>query len=550
MASTVDAERVREFNEENTPKFNKQLDKLTRMVKASKYTVFFTGAGVSTSAGVGDYRGPSGAWTKRKIKELEAKGKARTAEEEAELKQLKLEAAREEKKAKVKVSMNDAQPTYTHMAMATLIRLGICHYVVTTNLDGIFRKAGLKGHEQLCCLHGDIYIERCTACGYDFERNYHVRQDETHVHDHKVGTCERCGSAPPAHYKGTPGNLKMKGSKWGGRMIGTRDKNCGTKDTHINFGERLDEIDWNEADTHCGKADLCIIAGTSMSLRHITHFPFMAKKVVLINLQATPDDDKADLRIWAKCDPVFEGLMERLAVEVDPIPVWRPRDSVPIDQIPKWVHPYYVKKAQLLEEMALLREAEAEDRRKEAEAKMMKNLSLKDENSDNDDENENKTTSEGGKEKTKKKANNKKHSEKKKSKGKKKAKEEEDEEVKTIPIPKKIEVGNTHQLADSSDGNVHQWTMFVRLPQGEEDNRESLDELIDFVEYELHPTFKPSSVRVDKAPFELSRTGWGTFNVGVKVHWKKSTTGRVAPSCFTHHLNFGQTVISSIVDAN
>ena len=37
--------------------------------------------------------------------------------------------------------------------------------------------------------------------------------------------------------------------------------------------------------------DLCIIAGTSMSLRHITHFPFMAKKVVLINLQPTPDDE-------------------------------------------------------------------------------------------------------------------------------------------------------------------------------------------------------------------------------------------------------------------
>jgi NAD-dependent SIR2 family protein deacetylase len=55
--------------------------------------------------------------------------------------------------------------------------------------------------------------------------------------------------------------------------------NSGTKDTHINFGECLDEVDWNEADVHTKKADLCIIAGTSMSLRHITHFPFQAKKV-------------------------------------------------------------------------------------------------------------------------------------------------------------------------------------------------------------------------------------------------------------------------------
>lgn len=72
MADTVDSKRVSEFNEEDTPIFQKKLDQLAAMVKKSKYTVFYTGAGVSTSAGVGDYRGPSGAWTNRKIKQLEA----------------------------------------------------------------------------------------------------------------------------------------------------------------------------------------------------------------------------------------------------------------------------------------------------------------------------------------------------------------------------------------------------------------------------------------------------------------------------------------------
>jgi NAD-dependent SIR2 family protein deacetylase len=227
MASTVDADRVREYNEENTPEFQAKLDRLAQMVRRSKYTVFFTGAGVSTSAGVGDYRGPSGAWTMRKIKQLETK--CRTPDEEAELRKLKEELAREEKKATKKVDMLDAQPTLTHMAMATLIRLGLAHFVITTNLDGIHRKSGLQGHVNLCNLHGDIYVERCTACGYDFERNFHVRQDFLHVHDHKFGTCSRCGSKPPPHYTGTPGDLKMKESKWGGRMVGTRDTNCGTK---------------------------------------------------------------------------------------------------------------------------------------------------------------------------------------------------------------------------------------------------------------------------------------------------------------------------------
>jgi len=154
----------------------------------------------------------------------------------------------------------------------------------------------------------------------------------------------------------------MKNSKWGGIMVGTCDKNMGTKDTHINFGECLDDMDWKEADTHCGKADLCIVAGTSMSLRHITHFPFMAKRVVIINLQPTPDDEQCDLRIWAKTDPVFFGLMERLKIEIDPIPVWRPRDSVPIDKIPKNIDPYYVAAAKRLEITAKEREKELAER--------------------------------------------------------------------------------------------------------------------------------------------------------------------------------------------
>eukprot|EP01089_Gocevia_fonbrunei_P013077 TRINITY_DN3248_c0_g1_i1.p1 TRINITY_DN3248_c0_g1~~TRINITY_DN3248_c0_g1_i1.p1 ORF type:complete len:156 (-),score=29.25 TRINITY_DN3248_c0_g1_i1:480-947(-) len=153
MADTVDLTRITEY-EENSDSLQRKIDKLTKLVKKSKYIVFYTGAGVSTSAGVPDYRGPNGCWT------MKAQGK----------------------KAQSKVAMVDAQPTPTHMAMSTLIRKGIAHYVVTTNLDGIHRKSGLKQHEHICNLHGCVYVERCTGCGYDFERNWHVRKD-IHVHD-------------------------------------------------------------------------------------------------------------------------------------------------------------------------------------------------------------------------------------------------------------------------------------------------------------------------------------------------------------------------------
>merc|ERR1711912_75392 len=173
-----------------------------------------------------------------------------------------------------------------------------------------------------------------------------------HVHDHSVGTCSICGSSPPKGYNGQPKAGAKTGADADGfkdnRLVGTQDENVGTKDTHINFGEFLDERDWNEADWHCSRADLCIVMGTSMSLRHITHFPFQAKKTVIVNLQKTPDDSKCDLRIWAQCDPVSAGLLARLGLDPMPVPVWRPRDALPLQDIPTSVsQPYREAAARL-----------------------------------------------------------------------------------------------------------------------------------------------------------------------------------------------------------
>jgi mono-ADP-ribosyltransferase sirtuin 6 len=213
------------------------------------------------------------------------------------------------------------------MAMATMVHQGICKHVITTNLDGLHRKSGLQTPNELTHLHGCCYTERCTSCQKEFVRNYHVRH-ASHVHDHAVDSCEVCGST----------------DKKGGRLP-VNGKNRGTKDTHINFGENLDDRDWNAAELHCEKADLCIVAGTSMSLRHITHFPFMAKKTVIINLQKTPDDEKADLRIFGGCDEVFSALMKELGMEIEPMKPWYPQHAKPLDKLPRWLDPMYKESA-------------------------------------------------------------------------------------------------------------------------------------------------------------------------------------------------------------
>lgn len=81
------------------------------------------------------------------------------------------------------------------------------------------------------------------------------------------------------------------------------------------------------------------------------------------------------------------------------------------------------------------------------------------------------------------------------------------------------------RLLDSTlygDDDTYEWSLFV-------DADDTLLDQIEYVQYQLHPTFTEPTriVRNRSAKFRLTMIGWGTFEVGVKIQFKDGSELKV-----------------------
>ncbi|XP_069679983.1 NAD-dependent protein deacetylase Sirt6 isoform X2 [Periplaneta americana] len=232
---------------------------LAEWISTAKHIVIHTGAGISTSAGIPDFRGPNGVWT------LEEKGL----------------------KPHINVSFNDAVPTKTHMALVKLVESGKVQYVVSQNIDGLHLRSGFP-RTHLAELHGNMFTERCNQCGQQF-----VRQNAT------ISVGQKCLETPcPASRRnGRPCRGKLH-------------------DTILDWEDNLPENDLGMADFHSCVADLSICLGTTLQIVPSGNLPLYTKKyggrLVICNLQPTKHDRKADLIIHSYVDDIMVQLMKLL----------------------------------------------------------------------------------------------------------------------------------------------------------------------------------------------------------------------------------------------
>ena len=246
-------------------------------LRTSKFAVAYTGAGVSTSTGIADYRGPKGVWTSL------AKG---IIPDES-------------------FDITSAKPSFTHMALKKLHEVGLIKFLVSTNLDGLHFKSGMTPLVNMAEMHGSMWYERCVRCHKDSPtRPFPVRRGGDPAKSHPRATGRWCSC----------GGMYM--------------------DSGIDFGQTLPYFHLTAAEAAAKKSDLSLVVGTSMRVAPASTLPFVLggetkthnggeeegqkqENVIIVNMMDTPFDDRSSLRSYARADDFFYHLMRELQLEVE-----------------------------------------------------------------------------------------------------------------------------------------------------------------------------------------------------------------------------------------
>ena len=235
------------------------MNALSEALQGARRIVFFGGAGVSVPSGIPDFRGENGLYAK------EYDGL--TAEMLLSHSFFCLHPDIFYDFYKKHMLYPNAKPNIVHVRLAEMERTGRVTAVVTQNIDGLHQKAGSK---TVLELHGSIHRNYCLKCARFFPPEY-IRDSEG------VPKCP-CGGI--------------------------------IKPDVVLYEEGLDDATVRAAVRQLQQAELLIVAGTSLTVypaAALLRF-FRGRHIVLINRDATPLDNQADLVLHERVGEVCRHL--------------------------------------------------------------------------------------------------------------------------------------------------------------------------------------------------------------------------------------------------
>ncbi len=243
---------------------NPDAARLANLIVDSSAILLVTGAGISTSSGIPDYRGPRGVWKTRRP--VEFADFVRSESHRVEYWNQKAESAD---------VIAAATPGPVHRAAVALERVGKLAAIVTQNVDGLHSQAG-SSPSLVIEVHGTTREASCLDCGDRLPIEVPLARFA------ETGVSPRCSVCDGL-----------------------------VKPATISFGQTLDPLTVTRALQAADRSDLVIALGTTLSVYPAADIPLRAARrgvpYVIVNQGRTEHDRFPNLtvRIDAEVGEVF-----------------------------------------------------------------------------------------------------------------------------------------------------------------------------------------------------------------------------------------------------
>lgn len=244
--------------------YTAQIERIAGLIREHPRFYALTGAGMSTESGIPDFRTPGkGLW--ERIDPI----KTSSVEVLYNNPRLFYEAAFTRF-----ASITMAEPNEGHYALARLEELGYLKGLVTQNIDGLHVKAGTK---KIWEVHGHLRTGYCTGCKRSFPFETLVHQVEL---KRIPPVCHNCFA-----------------------ML---------RPDVVLFGDPMPPCFFEAEAVFEADCELLLVAGSSLVVYPVAQLPSLARKLVIINLQETGYDDRAEVVVREKCGKALADLVRLL----------------------------------------------------------------------------------------------------------------------------------------------------------------------------------------------------------------------------------------------
>ncbi len=246
----------------------KKIHRAAELLLNSKSAIALTGAGISTESGIPDFRSDSGLW-KKYDPDIYSNIKS----------YIKDPTKFWNLAEKIAPNLFKSKPNPGHIALAELEKMDILKATITQNIDELHQKAGsVMVYE----IHGNINRFNCFGCRASYTKEQVMRKLKKEKH--YPPQCDVCG-AP-------------------------------LKPSVVLFGESLPTFEIYQSQALSQKADVMLIAGSSLSVAPACDLPLYTLrdggKLIIVNDEPTPLDERAEVVLHFKTGRVLPLIVEEV----------------------------------------------------------------------------------------------------------------------------------------------------------------------------------------------------------------------------------------------